>query len=239
MEKIKIKLLILGSSHYLFSLKKILMHRSSLYKIIDTSHVLNLPEPKHIAQYLNQEYHDFQLNEITGQDVDGIIRIGIIYCDLENNFYIRRISSRTAILSIKNPLEILHGLDISIENFILVNIYKIVTIAIESGYQLDKTDVISLFHSDTRRCLFDLNGDINTIKYNTERPIICSACYDRLNRKNIPIYFSKLLIKELSRINKNKIRSIELFIKKYPLLSIILTIILGIIINIISNIIIK
>jgi hypothetical protein len=236
MKQCEIKLVILGASGGFFSLKKIEKHKSSFFKIVEVDHKVNLPEPEHDSVSLAQKYLDEQLIDIMGID-KNILTIGIINCKLQNNFYLRRISHKTAVLSINTPLDILSESNISIENFIIKNIYEIVTMYIISNFKLDSEEAASLRHQDTRKCLFDLNGDISTIKYNTERPILCSACKDRISNANVPLDLTKKLEKELSKIKKGKITVIELKIKKYPLLSILITIILGIIINIISNII--
>lgn len=237
MKQYKIKLIILGASSCLFSLKKIKKHKSSFFKIVEIDHKVNLPEPDHYSYSLSQKYLDKQLIDIIGIDED-ILRIGIINCYLQDDFYLRRISHKTAVLSINTPLDILSESNISVENFIIKNIYEIVIMYIISNFKLDSEKADSLRHQDTRKCLFDLNGSISTIKYNTEHPILCSTCRDKISNANLPsVDFTKRLEKELSKIKKSKTITIELVIKKYPLLSILITIILGIIINIISNII--
>ena len=233
-----IELIILGSNLHFLDINSIKKHKSNIFKICDLKIVNNLPNPVHESGYLDQEYLDNQLREIVGPDNDNI-RICIINCSLENNFYVRRIFDKTAVLSLWIPKRILDDYNISIENFIIKNIYEMVTMFIESKGKLTSIDAYSIPHIDTRGCLFDMNGDITNVIHNTEKPSICSSCKARLNTKSLPTNFIINLEKELNKINKKFFLNVELKIKKYPMLSLMLTIFLGIIINILSNILIE
>ena len=125
--KQKIKLVILGASDTFFSLKKIRKRKSSFFEIVETEHKVNLPEPDHDTKNADQEYLDNQLIDIIGIDED-ILKIGIIYCKLQDDFYLRRISHKIAVLSIYKPLDELTEANISVENFIIKNISVLITI---------------------------------------------------------------------------------------------------------------
>jgi len=119
-----------------------------------------------------------------------------------------------------------------IELSILKNLYE-AFIFYKILNNLVSNEVYDFVHKDTGGCLFDLNGDKNDIIYNTERPIICEEC----KSKSISQGFIKSIQDELKKIDKPWIKSIEIFIKKYPLASVITTFISATVINIISNII--
>jgi len=239
MEPVKVKIIILGNSGYFFSIRKILKHKSFLYKIVDEpKYINNLPDPNQIAPTLEQRYFDVQLVDLIGRDNrNDFLTICIINCELENNFYLRRIGHKTAVLSICHALEILPESKISIENFIIKNIYEMALLCIETNYLLASEEADRIRHRDVRKCLYDLNGSILTIRYNTERPTICSECAERIDTRQLPKNFLNRLKKELLKIDKSIIQKIELLIKKYPLFFFLVSILFGVTLNIISNLI--
>jgi hypothetical protein len=105
LKKENIKLIILGSNMSFLDKSKIIKHKSKIFQIVETKIISNLPDPNHLAFYLDQKYLDSQLMEILGPDED-IARIGLINCRLENNFYVRRIFDKTVVISINIPMQI-------------------------------------------------------------------------------------------------------------------------------------
>jgi hypothetical protein len=230
---ITIKLIFLGNIKNYINLKKIVKWKSKIIKIEAGSIINNLPEPNHKSIFLNQEFKDEQLKTIVGEDTNEL-RICIINYSLEDNFYVRRLGNKTAIISIRNINNILSNNNISIENFLLKTIYEIATLYIETENNFT-INAYQIPHRETRKCLFDLNGDIIDILQNSEEPIICSECKSRLMSKTLPDNYLYFLEKEIKKIKKRLILKIELFIKKYPFFSLILTVLFTLILNIISN----
>jgi hypothetical protein len=229
-----IELIILGCISHLIDFPRIQRWNSKLFKITNIRTVHCLPEPNHVTPFLNQQFMDTQLADILGNDNDQL-RIAIGNCELEDNFYIRRVRPRTAVISVRNPSIYLNEKSISIENFILKNVYEILDMYMETR-DLTSERIYSTHHRDTRGCLFDINGDVGDVIYNTEKPLICSQCKSRLEGLNLPNKYVNQLERELKRIRKKKILRLELFIRKYPLVSILLTFLFGVAVNIFSNI---
>lgn len=96
-------------------------------------------------------------------------------------------------------------------------------------------DVYQFIHSDTRGCLFDLNGDKSDILYNTEQPIICEECKGKFKHKQAQYGIIRTLEKELKKIQKPFILRAERWIKKYPLLSVIISMLTAITLNVVAN----
>jgi len=234
MSKISIKLIMIGHIDRIVDFDLIQKHKSELFKLDEFHRINDLPSSKNDNGYLDIVYSVDEIKVILSNvKFDGIC-IGIMNYKFEDNFYMHRIDDNKICISISDLEQILQRKDISLENFILKNIYEIFSFYTIFNSNLGG-DVYEFVHEDTRGCLFDLNGDKNDIIYNTEKPIICDECLSKINKKSIPNNFISTIKKELKKINKPYVKILELFIKKYPLLSIGITIIFSTLINILSN----
>jgi len=220
----------------MLDLRRLKRFSSRFFQITEIERIDALPEPQKDDGFLDIVYSREEItsliNSVNGTD----LVVGVINYRFDDNFYLHRTGIKKACISIANIDRLLTSHSISIENFILKNIYEL-TVFVNVFGKLDTEDVYSFVHQDTRGCLFDLNGDKLDVLHNTERPIICNSCKALINSKSVPDNFVKHLECELKRIRKPYICSIELFIKKYPLFSFAVTFLFGILINIISSII--
>ncbi|MFH1429172.1 MAG: hypothetical protein ABIH39_05440 [Candidatus Margulisiibacteriota bacterium] len=233
----KIELIILGNLHKLVDIKRIKNKRSKLFKISEIRSIPHISDIPNDSQYLNVELSKENIQNIVGKP-NNIIRIIITNYELERNFYINRIDEKTCVISTRNVLPFLQSQDISTDNFIITKIYYLLSIYLSVNNLTSNKEVYELLHYDTRGCLFDFNGDLSDVIFNTEQPIICSECRARLLKKNLPEKYLENLEKELIKIKKPLLLRFELFVKKYTLISILLTTLLttllGIFINIVS-----
>jgi len=231
--KEKIEIIILGNIPIKGILKNIEYWKSQILEISITSTVKNLPAPKNNTGYLNQFFDDSELAKIIGHDTLNL-RIGIIFADLEDDFYVRRISDKSVVISVKNVHPYLKANNISIENFLKRTIYTICSSYFVFNNQFSKS-AYQIPHIETRGCLFDLNGDINHVIYNTEQPKICEDCEAMLNASKLPQNYLINLKKELKKIRKKRRERLESFVKSQPYLSILISVLLGIFLNVIAN----
>ena len=145
-----------------------------------------------------------------------------------------RISNKCVVISLYGITDILKPENISIEHFIIRQLYEICAIKYMIN-DLLSDDVYQFIHSDTRGCLFDLNGDKSDILYNTEQPIICEECKGKFKHKQAQYGIIRTLEKELKKIQKPFILRAERWIKKYPLLSVIISMLTAITLNVVAN----
>ncbi len=234
MSKTSIKLVIIGHIDKIVDFEFIQNYKSNLFVIEELNRISDLPPPKKNDGYLDVVYSADEMKSILSNIQCNDFCIGIMNYRFVDNFYMHRIDNNKMCISIAGLEEILMSRDISLENFIIKNIYEIFSFYKIFGSTLDG-DVYEFVHEDTRGCLFDLNGDKNDILYNTEKPIICNECLSKINKKALPNNFVDSIKSELETINKPLLKRVELFIKKYPLLSIMMTIIFSTLINILSN----
>lgn len=236
MKKLNVKLVLVGHLRNTLDLKKLQRFKSRFFTIAEVERINTLPTSKKEDGYLDIVYSRSEvtklLNPIDGAD----LVVGIMNYRFDDHFYLHRAGDHKACISIADIDRILLSHNISIENFILKNIFEMIVFANTLG-KLDTDDVYKFVHKDTRGCLFDLNGDKLDVLYNTERPIICDSCKAQINSKSVPGNFTAHLESELRRIRKPYTCTVELFIKKYPLFSLLLTFFFGVLVNIVSNII--
>jgi hypothetical protein len=234
MKRIKISLILLGHSDNLFSVNKVKNWKSDLFEINCIQRIKTLPDSEINDSFLDQKYCREQIEGIVDCPEQSDIAFGIMGYRFIDNFYLHRIKDKCVVLSLYGINEILTRNLISIENFIIKNIYEIIAIKWMFG-NISTDEVYSIAHRDTRGCLFDFNGDRQDIIYNTEKPRLCDACKSSFNKKQIDENLITRLKNELLKINKPRIQRVEIFIKKFPLFSIFLSGIIAIILNLIAN----
>lgn len=230
---IKIKLIIIGHSDRVVNFDLIKKYKSKFFNFSDIERINNLPNPEKDDGYLDIVYTKAEIRTVMNDiKFDGLC-IAIMNYGFDDNFYMHRVGNNKVCISIFELESILSEKKISIENFIIKNAYEI--FIFNQLRILNDEDENKFVHSDTRGCLFDLNGDKRDIIYNTEKPIICDECKGKISKKSIPKNFLEDIQGELLKIDKPIIKKIENFISKYPLFSVLVTFIFSTFINLFSN----
>ena len=233
---INIKLVFLGQYGNTINIKKIEKWKSKLFKI-SVAQILSInTNPMKGDGTLVQYFSDMEVLKIIGNDIlpENTIKIAVTNYSLQDNFYVRLVGNKTAILTLKYVKEVLLANGYTIEMFIIKNLYELSTMYVElNGTNLQQAYEIP--HIETRQCLFDMNGDKYDILYNTEKPSICIDCIRRLSTRTLQKDYVKILQKELKRLRRPVLRRVEDFIKRFPLISICLSFLVAIITNIIAS----
>ena len=232
--KERVKLIMLGFEKYLINWKRIEKFKNDFFEISGVEYIHELPEPKLPSDYLDVVYSRNETSRIMQNIAGNEIVLGIMNFRFEDNFYLHRTGEKSACLSLYLIDEILLSRGISIENFIIKNIFEIILLKKCAG-SISGDNVYQFVHQETRKCLFDMNGDKNDVIFNTEKPLLCGACKNQIDKMPLPAKFTHKLEKNLKKIKKPKIIRIEKFIKKYPLLSLLITVLTTIILNIGSD----
>lgn len=226
--------LIIGHSDRVVNFDLIKKYKSKFFKILDIERINNLPNPEKDDGYLDIVYTKAEIKKVMNDiQFDGLC-IAIMNYGFDDNFYMHRVGNNKVCISIFELENILNEKKISIENFIIKNIYEIFIFYKIVKNLTDNDEVYEFIHNDTRGCLFDLNGDKRDIIYNTEKPIICDECKGKISKKSIPTNFLEDIQKELLKIDKPSIKKIENFISKYPLFSVLVTFLFSTFINLFS-----
>lgn len=232
--KYKITLIKLGHVGRLVNLQKVKKWESKLFEITEIQCVDHLPESDIDDGYLDQKYTKEKLQSLISCPKDSDFAVAIMPYRFIDDFYMHRIGTNCVVISLYGISEILELEHISIENFVIRQLYEVCAIKCLIS-DISSDNVYELVHRDTRGCIFDMNGDRADILYNTEAPIICESCKDMFRRKQINSKMIVTLEKELKRIKKPLILRIERTIKRYPLVSIIVSGLIAILLNILAN----
>jgi hypothetical protein len=230
----KITLIKLGFVDHLVNFNKIKKWKSDLFEVTDIHCREYLPDSDVDDNYFDLKYTKNKLGSIISCPNGSDFAVAIMPYRLVDNFYMHRVSDNCVIISLYEISNILIRDQISIENFIIKQLYEIYALKCIAG-DLSSEEVYSFVHRDTRGCLFDMNGERTDILYNTEKPIICDSCKDTFKKEQINAKTISTLEKELKRIKKPPILQIEKCIQKYPLVAIIISGIVAIILNLLAN----
>jgi len=99
------------------------------------------------------------------------------------------------------------------------------------------SNVYMIPHHETRSCLFDMNVFVDRVIYSSVKPLICSECKSRLEKKSLPDNFVKNIEKELKRIKRPVYYRLESQIKKRPFFYLAITAIFAILLHITATLI--
>jgi hypothetical protein len=227
---IRVNIAILGHLKHKVDLRKIERWKSNVFSVQVYESIQSLPN----AKGENWSYTDIQLAQILNHNPEFDITVGLINAPLHLNYYIRRLGDNKCVLSLHETGDILRLANLSIENFILRNIYEFCCFYHELGQKVPDS-VYTLAHDETRGCLFDMNANKFDIVYSTERPRICEACRARIMAKQIPRDFLKYTDRELQRIKKPLYMRIIDFIKSHPLWALIIAMLSTIGLNLVAS----
>jgi hypothetical protein len=122
---------------------------------------------------------------------------------------------------------------IRIEKYILRFIYSFSIIYQTNDKRLPETT--DLIHRDIQGCIFDYcKRHIDTLKFHND-PKLSSHSRLKLESKNKPVNYLKVIDKEIKRLNRSYIEKLELYVKKNPAMTTIISLIIGFILGLITN----
>ena len=232
MHPIKISLVSLGNLKYPVNISELEAWRSDLLAIQHGASVGHLPD----ADGRNWEYTDLQLLNVLEVDNGSDFTVGLINVPLEDNYYMRRLTDKVAVLSFYEMAEIVRYSDCTIEQYILRNLYVLTVLVVANGKHIPP-DYTMWAHDEVRGCLFDMNSNKSDIVFSLHRPKLCPACKTRLSSKQVPADFVPILERELLRIQKTLFVRMTEGIKQHPIIALLLTATSGVLLNLIASII--
>jgi len=231
MSPLKISLVILGNLKYPLSIAELEAWHSQIISIEHGASVGHLPD----ADGDDWEYPDHQLLKVLGADTNADFTLGVINAPLEENYYMRRLSDKVAVLSIHQMADIIRYSDFTIEQFVLRNTYELAVLFAANG-KLIPSDYTTWAHDETRGCIFDMNASKSDIVFSLNKPVLCPACRIKVSEKQVPADLLVNLDKELKRIQKTLYVRIVEWIKCHPIFALGITALTGVALNLIASI---
>lgn len=234
MEKIRIKLIVLGHALSDIRLNRVKKWKS---KIIEIDEYIESFAIKGNSDGVGWEFSDDNMyNNLKNINRSCDFLIAITNVQLEDNYYMRRLKDGKIIFTFFEIKEYLQSENIPLENALIRIMYELSLVYMSHGNKiLSFSEAISFTHDETRGCIFDMNGIKPELTESCHKPIICNDCQTNLRNKSVSNEFIKISEKEIRKIQKDLYYRISDFVKKYPALSIFISIILAIIINFISS----
>lgn len=227
---IKIKLITLGNLKYPVNFKKVENWCSQIFK---TDHA---GEVQAISNAVGPDwsYPDNQLAVLIRPDKSYDFTVGIINAKLQDNYYLRRLENNVCILSLYETAEIVKEANLTIENFIVRNLYEICLIYLEGGNQI-KNSAYGVAHDETRNCLFDMNANKADIIFSTEHPKICTSCKARIMNSQVPKDSLQTIERELGNLKKALYYRIMDFVKLHPIFTLIISSVVAVLLNVLAS----
>ena len=233
-DKIKIKMIVVGSIPFVLNRNRISNWSSELFEIsgnIDT-HKLRTNSDGAKWRYLDQNIRD--ILPVADGAVD--FQVAIVSVPLEDNFYERRLEGNWIIVSTYEIRKYLAEANIPIENVILRVLYACALVFMFYGKQIPLTGAEDpkLTHDETKGCLFDMNGDKSEVVFSCDHPILCQECQGTLGQKISRETIEKCQ-KEIRKIRKTPYYRITDYIKGHPIRSLAATVVGSVLIGAMSS----
>jgi len=232
MKKIKVSLVSLGSLKHPVDFSSLTAWESDLISIQYGASIGHLPN----ADGDDWERTSAQLRTLIQVDPGADFTVGLINSPLEDNYYMRRLEGRVAVLSLYEMADIVSASNFSVENFILRNVYEL-AVLYAANLKLIPSDAYSWTHDDVRGCLFDMNSNKSDIVFSMNQPVLCAACAARVSSKQVHVEFLPRLDRELARIRKSLYFRMTDWVRVHPLLALFFTGLSGVFLNILASII--
>lgn len=232
MHPIKISLVSLGNLKYPVSVSQLEAWKSDVVAIKHGAAVGHLPD----SDDGNWGYSDQSLLGVLTLDNDSDFTVGLINVPLQDNYYMRRLGDKVAVLSLHEMAEIVRYSNFTIEQYILRNLYELVVLFAANG-RLIPPDYTDWAHDEVRGCIFDMNSSKTDIVFSLHRPKLCPACKTRVSSKQVPSGFVSTLERELSRIKKTLFVTMSEWVKLHPVLALLIAGTSAIFLNLIASII--
>lgn len=234
--KYKVALIRLGHSQHLVDFQYIKKWKSKLFSVSGLYCIDHMSNSDISDGYLDVKYSRAQLKDCVFCPDAYDYAVAIMPYRFTDNFYMHRVSEKCVVISLYGIADILKEDAISVEHFIIKQLYEICAIR-HLMKDLSSDEVYDFVHLDTRGCLFDMNGERTDILYNTEQPILCEECKGKFKGRQVEQEVVLLLEKEMKRIKKPILLRLERWIKHYPLLAILVSALTAILFNVISTVI--
>jgi hypothetical protein len=221
MPKTKITVTTVGHLPPDFDKQKVKKWKSSVFEVVDGIESYSLSKNSDAEGWA---FTDTSLETVLPRDFSGDFLIAIVNVPLEFNWYTRRLSGNRIVFTFYEIKDILREANIPLENVIYRVLYAYTLKFKRSGNRIPKYGEETHFnHDETRGCLFDMNGIKDDVIYSCNNPIICSDCVAKLRNERISDETISSCQNEIKKIKKELFYRMADFIKRHPILSLLIS----------------
>lgn len=227
MKKVKIHIVLLGTQLHISAIRKLSTYKSDLFFVESTSSIAALPN----SDLYDWAYSKQVLSSLFTHNSYADITVGIIENKIEGNYFARRLTDKTGILTFYQVDAILKDANIDSFNYLLLTFYKIVTLYRLSDERIAE-ESSKFIHNETRGCIFDMVGNKYDLVHSASNANLCQQCEAYLAQRNLPSNYVSTLKKELKKIRKSKYDQLTDFVKRKPIITLVITALFSLILNI-------
>lgn len=202
MEKLKIKIIILGYIPKELDINKLKKWNSDLFEISKVDY-LNLNCNSDINNWAYSDKMFKKLLENINDGTDFVLVIANI--PLENQYFSRIFSDNKIILTFHEIKKVLFDENIPLENLVfrILYAYSLAYIIFGNKISTDYEKMAAVTHEETKGCVFDMNPFISDVVVSCNRHVICEKCQERLIQEtNISMNTIEKIMSELQRVKK-------------------------------------
>lgn len=238
MSKVRIKIVLLGHLPHSIDIDKIDKWKSDLFEIITPINSYTIIGNSDGAYWeFSDENIETQLPSRDGAD----LLLAVTNVPLQNNFFARRFTDNRVCMTYNSMTEILRFDNIPLENLLLRVLYSMSFVYKRYGNKMPlNSEVTNFTHDETRGCIFDMNGVKTDVVYSLNIPQLCHSCVEILT-SNQGTRIEKNLVdtvqQELKKIKKARYYRIADFVKRRPILTIIISSVVAVLLGAVGSII--
>lgn len=221
MGKAKIKVVTVGHMPLHLNLKVVSCWLSEVFELVG--------EIDNFSLTCDSDYGDWgfsdrtlkkQIPEFNGAD----FTVALVNIPIEDNWYSRRLGDNKIVFTYHQIKEILSLDNIPLENAVLRVLYSYTLLYRRAGNKIPEIDaVVGFTHDETRGCIFDMNGIKSDIVESCNKPIICSACVERLRSERVATQVLNSAKKEIKKIRKHLYFRFFDFVKVRPVIALLIS----------------
>ena len=233
MNKVKIKIVSIGSIPIHLNLKKVENWKSSIFELDGAI------ENYALRCDSDGDSWDFSDGLLEGQFPEKFgadFMIAIVNVPLEKNWYSRRLGDNKIVFTFHEIKEFLKTENIPLENAIFRVLYAYTLLYRRSSNKIPLAgQAIGFTHDETRGCLFDMNGIKADLVESCNKPSICDECQERLKKEKVSSALIETTQLEIKNIRKELYYRVLDFVKIRPIWSLLISSIFALFLGTISS----
>lgn len=234
MQKVKIKLVTIGHLPLGFQLAKIKKWESSIFEVVDGIENYAL---RCNSDSQGWEFSDALVKGELPQSSGADFLIAIVNVPIQDNWYSRRLGDNQVVFTFYQIRDILESKNIPLENVIYRLLYAYTLVYKRCNNSIPSLSSKSgLTHDETRGCLFDMNGIKTDLVASCDKPKLCSECQEKLRKERVSNEYINGAQKEIIKIRKELFYRLSDWIKKHPILALLISGFFALLIGVASSI---
>lgn len=224
MAKLRIEIALLGYLPLALNLDKITKWKSELFEITTSKKQYAIISNSDGYEW---EYSDENIEKQLPVRENSDILIVVTNVPIQDCYYARRFSNNRVCLTYNTMADILQFNNIPLENLLIKVLYSVSFVYKRYGNRIPlMSEQTNFTHDETRGCIFDMNGIKSDIVFSLNKPQLCHTCVETLicnKQYRIERNLIQSVQKELIKVNKEIYFQIVDFVKRRPILALIIS----------------